>query len=45
VRNHQTDASRQVAREHIDFVRRSMAEAAKVEDRRHSARRRLGESA
>jgi hypothetical protein len=31
----------QSAREHISFVRQSMIEAAKVEDRRNSALRRL----
>lgn len=33
------------AREHIEFVRQSMAETARVEERRHSALRRLGEAA
>jgi hypothetical protein len=32
----------QVSREHISFVRQSMEEAAKVEDRRNSALRRMG---
>jgi hypothetical protein len=31
----------QTSREHIDFVRQSMIEAAKVEDRRNSALRRF----
>jgi hypothetical protein len=30
-----------VAREHINFVRQSMEESAKIEDRRNSALRRL----
>jgi GntR family transcriptional repressor for pyruvate dehydrogenase complex len=43
VRSHESQASKRVAREHIRFVRQSMAEAAQVEGRRHTAMRRLGE--
>jgi GntR family transcriptional repressor for pyruvate dehydrogenase complex len=45
VRNHDPQASKRVAREHITFVRKNMAEAAQLEIRRHTAMRRLGESA
>ncbi len=45
VRSHESQASKRAAREHISFVRQTMAEAAKVEGRRHTAMRRLGESA
>ena len=41
VRKHEPDAAMQTSREHIDFVRQSMIEAAKVEDRRNSALRRF----
>jgi GntR family transcriptional repressor for pyruvate dehydrogenase complex len=44
VRNRQSDAAASVASAHIDFVRESMAEAAKDVERRHSAQRRLGET-
>ncbi len=37
----EAQASQQLAREHIVFVRKSMEEAAQAEDRRHSAQRRL----
>jgi GntR family transcriptional repressor for pyruvate dehydrogenase complex len=42
VRGHETQDALRVAREHIDFVRHSMEEAAKTEDRRNSALRRQG---
>jgi GntR family transcriptional repressor for pyruvate dehydrogenase complex len=42
VRSHETQDALRVAREHIDFVRHSMEEAAKTEDRRNSALRRQG---
>jgi GntR family transcriptional repressor for pyruvate dehydrogenase complex len=45
VRARQAQDSKRVAREHIGFVRQSMAEAAQIEMRRHSAKRRLGEAA
>ena len=45
VRARQGDKSARAARAHIDFVRSSMEEALKVADRRHSALRRLGETA
>jgi GntR family transcriptional repressor for pyruvate dehydrogenase complex len=41
VRGHAPEDALRVSREHINFVRQSMAEAAKVEDRRNSALRRL----
>lgn len=44
IRSHEPQASKRVAREHITFVRQSMAEAAKAEERRHTALRRLGDS-
>jgi GntR family transcriptional repressor for pyruvate dehydrogenase complex len=43
VRNHEPQKSLRVAREHITFVRQSMVEAEKAQERRHSAMRRLGE--
>ncbi len=43
VRSHESQVSKRVAREHITFVRQTMAEAATLEGRRHTARRRLGE--
>lgn len=45
VRAREAQASKRVAREHLSFVRQSMAEAAQLESRRHTAMRRLGESA
>jgi GntR family transcriptional repressor for pyruvate dehydrogenase complex len=42
VRSHALDDAMRVSREHISFVRQSMEEAAKVEDRRNSALRRMG---
>ena len=42
VRGHDTSDAMRVARQHIDFVRHSMEEAAKIEDRRNSALRRQG---
>jgi len=41
VRRHEPDGAMHASREHISFVRQSMAEAAKIEDRRNSALRRL----
>jgi GntR family transcriptional repressor for pyruvate dehydrogenase complex len=41
VRGHASDEAMRVSRDHISFVRQSMAEAAKMEDRRNSALRRL----
>lgn len=41
VRGHESENAMLRSREHINFVRQSMAEAAKVEDRRNSALRRL----
>jgi GntR family transcriptional repressor for pyruvate dehydrogenase complex len=41
VRGHASDDAMRVSREHISFVRHSMEEAAKIEDRRNSALRRL----
>ena len=41
VRGHAPDEAMRASREHISFVRQSMAEAAMVEDRRNSALRRL----
>jgi GntR family transcriptional repressor for pyruvate dehydrogenase complex len=41
VREHACDDAMRVSRDHINFVRQSMAEAAKIEDRRNSALRRL----
>jgi GntR family transcriptional repressor for pyruvate dehydrogenase complex len=40
VRGHASEDAMRVSREHISFVRQSMEEAAKVEDRRNSALRR-----
>ena len=45
VRNHEPVDSRRVAREHITFVRLSMGEVEKAQERLGSAMRRLGESA
>lgn len=42
---HDSMAAVAAAREHIDFVRHSMEEKSQVEERRHSALRRLGEAA
>jgi GntR family transcriptional repressor for pyruvate dehydrogenase complex len=42
VRGHASVDAMRVAREHINFVRHSMEEAAKIEDRRNSALRRQG---
>jgi GntR family transcriptional repressor for pyruvate dehydrogenase complex len=44
IRDRQSDVALRMAREHIEFVRQSMAETAKAEERLHSARRRLGEA-
>lgn len=41
VRQHASAEAMRVSREHINFVRQSMEEAAKIEDRRNSALRRL----
>lgn len=43
IRERNGDAALRAAREHIEFVRQSMAETARVEERRHTALRRLGE--
>ncbi|MCF8208756.1 MAG: FCD domain-containing protein [Rhodoferax sp.] len=43
VRQHNAAAASRVAREHIEFVRFSMDEAAKLKGRRNTAQRRLGE--
>jgi GntR family transcriptional repressor for pyruvate dehydrogenase complex len=45
VRARQAQDSKRVAREHISFVRQSMADAAQMAIRRHTAMRRLGETA
>ena len=44
IREHQPEEAASAAREHIEFVRQSMADSAREEERRHSALRRLGES-
>ncbi len=44
VRAHDSENSKRGACEHITFVRLSMEDAAKIEGRRHTAIRRLGES-
>jgi GntR family transcriptional repressor for pyruvate dehydrogenase complex len=41
VRGHGSEDAMRVSREHINFVRQSMEEAAKIEGRRNSALRRL----
>jgi GntR family transcriptional repressor for pyruvate dehydrogenase complex len=41
VRAQASEDAMRASREHINFVRQSMVEAAKVEDRRNSALRRL----
>ena len=41
VRRHEGEEALRAARAHIDFVRKSMEETARIEDRRSSARRRL----
>lgn len=43
ISQHNPQAATAAAREHIEFVRLSMAETARAEERRHSALRRLGE--
>ena len=43
IRTHKPDAASTAARAHIEFVRQSMTESARDEERRHSALRRLGE--
>jgi GntR family transcriptional repressor for pyruvate dehydrogenase complex len=45
IRNHQPEAADQAARNHIEFVRQSMDDNAREEERRVSALRRLGEAA
>lgn len=45
IRQRQPEAAAAAARAHIDFVRRSMVESAREEERRHSAQRRLGDVA
>jgi GntR family transcriptional repressor for pyruvate dehydrogenase complex len=44
IRAHDAETASRAARTHIEFVRASMIETAKAEDRRNSARRRLGET-
>lgn len=44
IRERNPEAAAQAARDHIEFVRQSMVDTAKEEERRHSALRRLGES-
>jgi GntR family transcriptional repressor for pyruvate dehydrogenase complex len=41
VRGHESESAMRVSREHINFVRQSMEEAARIESRRNSALRRL----
>ena len=43
IRERKPEAAAQAARQHIDFVRQSMAENAQEDERRGSALRRLGE--
>ena len=43
IREHQPEAAASAARGHMEFVRQSMEESAKEEERRHSALRRLGD--
>ncbi len=43
IREHQPEAAGRAARQHIEFVRQSMDESARSEERRSSALRRLGE--
>ena len=45
IRNHQPEAADRAARNHIEFVRQSMDDNAREEQRRSSALRRLGEPA
>jgi GntR family transcriptional repressor for pyruvate dehydrogenase complex len=45
IRQHQPEAAAQAARQHIEFVRQSMDDSARSEERRSSALRRLGETA
>ena len=42
IRDHKPEAAAQATRDHIEFVRQSMADTAKEEGRRNSALRRLG---
>ena len=44
IRGHQPEEAASAARDHIEFVRQSMADNAREEERRHSALRRLGEA-
>jgi len=45
IREHKPDEAARAARDHIEFVRQSMADTAKEAERRHSALRRLGDAA
>ncbi|MDD5248248.1 MAG: FCD domain-containing protein [Rhodocyclaceae bacterium] len=45
IREHKPEAAAAAARTHIEFVQRSMVESEREEQRRQSARRRLGEAA
>jgi GntR family transcriptional repressor for pyruvate dehydrogenase complex len=45
IRERKPDTAARAAREHIEFVGRSMAETAREEERRHSALRRMGDAA
>ena len=44
IREHKPEAAASAARDHIEFVRQSMADTEREQERRHSARRRLGET-
>ncbi len=44
IREHKPEEAACAARDHIEFVRQSMADNAREEERRHSALRRLGEA-
>lgn len=45
IRQHKPEAAARAARDHIEFVRQSMADTEREQERRHTARRRLGETA
>lgn len=45
IREHKPEAAASAARDHIEFVRQSMADTEREQERRHSALRRLGETA
>lgn len=44
IREHKPEEAACAARDHIEFVRQSMADSAREDERRHSALRRLGET-